>query len=110
MWSCIRDIQRGRRGLVPVRAVVVRNEEGSLCKTPEAQQQRWRRHFSAILNLQSGFSMEELELVRQRPVKDEMSEPPSEEELERAIGKLHSGKAGGETGVLPEMVKVVCHE
>ncbi len=110
VWSCIRDIQRGRRGLVPVRAVVVRNEEGNLCKTPEAQQQRWRRHFSEILNLQSGFSMEELELVRKRPVKDEMSEPPSEEELERAIGKLRSGKAGGETGVLPEMVKVVCHE
>ncbi len=54
---------------------------------------------------------EQLELVRQRPVKDEMSEPPSEEELNRAIGKLRSGKAaGGETGFLPEMVKAVCHE
>ncbi len=52
VWSCIRDIQTGRHGLVPVRAVVVRNEEGNLCKTPEAQQQRWRRDFSAILNLQ----------------------------------------------------------
>ena len=45
VWSCIRDIQRGRRGLVPMRAVVVKDEEGNPCKTPEAQQQRWRRHF-----------------------------------------------------------------
>ena len=40
VWSCIRDIQRGRRGLVPMRAVVVNDEEGNPRKTPEAQQQR----------------------------------------------------------------------
>jgi len=111
VWSCIRDIQRGRLGSVPVRVYVVRDEEGRLCKAPEAQQQRWRRHISAILNLQSEFSMEELELVKQRPVKDEMSEPPtSEEELERVVGKLWNGKASSETGILPEMVKAVCYE
>ena len=110
VYRCIRDIQRGRRGLVPMRAVVVKDEEGNPCKTPEAQQQRWRRHFSEILNLQSEFSLDELELVRQRPVRVDLTEPPSEEELERAIGKLRSGKAGGESGILPEMVKAVCYE
>ena len=40
----------------------------------------------------------------------DLTEPPSEEELERAIGKLRSGKAGGEFGILPEMVKAVCYE
>jgi len=69
VWSCIKDIQRGRRGLVPVRAAVVKDEEGNPCKTPEAQLQRWRRHFSEILNLQSEFSVDELELVKQRPVR-----------------------------------------
>ena len=43
-------------------------------------------------------------------MKDEMSVPPSEEELERAVSKLRSGKASGETGILPEMVKAVCYE
>ena len=110
VWSCIRDIHRGRRGLVPMRAVVVKDEEGNPCKTPEAQQQRWRRHFSEILNLPSEFSLDELELVRQRPVRVDLTEPPSVEELERAIGKLRSGKAGGKSGILPEMVKAVCYE
>ena len=95
---------------MPMRAVAVKDEEGNPCKTPEAQQQRWRRHFSEILNLQSEFSLDELELVRQRPVRVDLTKPPSEEELERAIGKLRSGKAGGESGILPEMVKAVCYE
>ena len=95
---------------MPMRAVVVKDEEGNPCNAPEAQQQRWRRHFSEILNLQSKFSLDELELVRQRPVRVDLTEPPSEEELERAIGKLRSGKAGGESGILPEMVKAVCYE
>ena len=57
-------MQRGRRGLVPVRTAVVRDEEGNVCDSPEEQQQRWRRHFTKILNIQSGFRVEELERVR----------------------------------------------
>ena len=34
-----------------------------------------------------------------------MSAFPSEEEIWGAIGKLKSGKAGGDSGILPEMVK-----
>jgi len=49
-------------------------------------------------------------MVRQRPLRLEIATPPSEEELERAIGKLKCGKAGGESGILPEMVKAVCSE
>ena len=37
-----------------------------------------------------------------------MAELPTEEELEEAIGKLKSGRADGESGRLPEIVKVAC--
>ncbi len=47
---CIRDIQRGRRGLVPVRTAAVKDEDGNVCTTSVAQQQRWRRYFTKILN------------------------------------------------------------
>ena len=61
-----------------------------------------RRHFTKILNVQSEFSIGEL---RQRPIRDEMEELPSVEELYRTISKIRNGKAAGESGILPEMVK-----
>ncbi len=45
VWKCIRDIQHGRRGLVPLRKAV---EAGAVCGTLELQHQRWR---SQILNI-----------------------------------------------------------
>ena len=47
--------------------VCVRAEEGNPCTSPSAQQQRWQRHFSGVLNMHSQFDCEELERVRQRP-------------------------------------------
>ena len=46
VWRCIRDIQRGRRGLIPARSAMVKDEDGNPCTTNEAQQKRWRRHFT----------------------------------------------------------------
>ena len=37
-----------------------------------------------------------------------MAEPPSEEELVKAVSSLKNGKTGGESGILPEMIKAVC--
>ena len=48
---------------------------------------------------------EKLQKARQRPLRPNMSALPSEEEIWGAIGKLKSGKAGGGSGILPEMVK-----
>ena len=111
VWRCIRAIQRGRCGLVPVRASMVKDENGNVCSTLEAQRERWRRHFTKILNLHSEFSKEELGRVRQRPRRPDLAEPPSEEEVWDAVGKLRNGKAGGASGILPERVKVaVCEE
>ena len=39
-----------------------------------------------------------------------MAEIPLEEELQSALGKLKSGKAGKKSGILPEMLKAVCWE
>ena len=105
VWQCIRDMQYGRRGLVPSRQMAVNDEEGNTCATVEEQQERWRRHFSKILNVQSQFSEDELEKMRQRPVRHDQAEQPTMDELTSAIGKLKNGKAGGASGVLPEMVK-----
>ena len=108
VWKCIRDIQRSRRGLVPVRVTVVKDEDGRPCTTPESQQQRWQQHFMKVLNVQSLFTEDEVDRVRHRQVREEMAEPPNEEELLDAVMKLRNGKAAGESGILPEMVKAAC--
>ena len=53
VWRCIRDVQRGRRGLVPVRMKKMMDEEENACNIPEQQKQRWRRHFAKFLNIES---------------------------------------------------------
>ena len=37
IWRCIRDMQCGRKGLVPVRTAAVKDEDGNMCNTPEMQ-------------------------------------------------------------------------
>ena len=49
-------------------------------------------------------------MVRQRPLRPEIAAPPSEEELRSALRKMNSGKAGGESGILPEMLRAACGE
>ena len=58
----------------------------------------------------SDFDVEMLRKVRQRPPRPEMAEVPSEEELMSAVGKMRNGKAGVQSGILPEMVKVACYD
>ena len=61
---------------------------------------------SSILNIQSSSDVEELSRVRQRLLRIEMEEVPSEEESLLAVGNLRNGKAGGESGILPEIIKI----
>ena len=45
VWKCIRDMQRGHRGLLPSRSVVIHSKNGELCSSSASPHQRWRRHF-----------------------------------------------------------------
>ena len=68
----------------------------------DAKQQCWR-HFTGILNVESQFNCEELGRIRQRPMRPQLAEIPSMEELVVAVGKLKNWKAGRSSGIRPEM-------
>ena len=53
------------------------------------------------------FNMSVVESARQRPLRSDLSVPPTAEELESALGALKSGKCGGKNGLAPEQVKRV---
>ena len=60
IWRCIRDIQRGREWLVPIKCVSVHDEKGKDCDTPQQHQERWRRHFIQVLNIHNQVDASEL--------------------------------------------------
>ncbi len=75
------------------------------CVTIASQQERWRRHFRKVLNVQSGFDAAELGKVRERPSKRGLESLPGRTEVARALGKIKNGKASGSSNILPEMAK-----
>ena len=105
VWKAIRDMQRGRRGLMPSRTVAVHDEDGVPCANMDAQHQRWRRHFTKVLNIRSQYDEEEMNLVRQREVCESLAAVPSGREIGKALGQLKNGKAAGKSNILPEMLK-----
>ena len=50
---------------------------------------------------ESQFDRNELEKVQQTPFRPEIVEPPSKDELEKAIRKLKYAKGGGSSNILP---------
>lgn len=105
VWKNIRDLQRGRRGRLPTRVVNIIHEDGNPCVTPSDQHQRWRRHFTSILDLQSHYDVSELHSVRQREVDVSLGEQPKSQEIAKALSKLKNGKAPKSSNILPEMLK-----
>ena len=84
---------------------MVKDEEGNMCSTSVEQLERWRKHFTKILNNQNEFSAAEISRMQQRPTKPEMLP-----ELCNTINKLRNRKAAGESSILPETVKAACNK
>jgi len=56
---------------------------------------RWAEHFNSVLNQQSSFDHTVLNVIPQWPVSESLTEPPSLNEVQRAIKQLSNGKAPG---------------
>lgn len=48
--------------------------------------------------------------TRQKLFQHQLAEIPTMDELVKAIGKVKNGKAGGSSGILPEMIKEACND
>lgn len=105
VWSAIRAIQGCFQGLRPMPTLSIKDEEGLLCDSPEKLRGRWHRHFKRVLNVESEFDPSIFDTLQARPVREELAEVPSDEEVHRAISCLSNNKAPGTSGILAEMVK-----
>lgn len=50
---------------------------------------------------------EAIQSIHHCSVREDLSEPPTEEEVLEAMGTLKGRKAGGQNGILPEMMNAV---
>ena len=105
VWKCIYALQRAHRGLVPTLVQTIKDEHGEVCSTVSAQHQRWRRHFSTVLNINSQLDMTLLGSLPQREIQQELDIRPSLSEVCKAVTQLQNGKAAGSSSILPELVK-----
>ena len=81
-WKDIRDLQRGRAGLLPTRPKVVRNLEGKFCATPADSLRRWKKH---CLSTSSVFSEDMINSFPSYAVYDGMTCVPSLQEVRDAL-------------------------
>ena len=64
----------------------------------------WYQHFSGVLTICSDYSHAVVEEFSALPVDPALDEPPSLDELLLALRRMKRGKAGGQTGILPELL------
>ena len=103
-WKSIRKLQMAHAGRRSSRSTAVLKENGELTKSPEEVRSRWHRHFTKILNIPSEVCEHVVNNMSSLPSRLDLDLPPTEEELESALGKLKKGKAGGKTGIPPELI------
>ena len=72
---------------------------------PESSLHRWHEHFETVLNTRSNFEESVIHSAEQHPVREELAQPLVDNEVMETLSKLKGNKAGGKTGILPEMLK-----
>lgn len=96
VWQGLRDIQKGKRGLQPVRSTLIRKMNGEACVGPAEVSQHWQDHFinKSVLNVNSVYEEDVILAVHQHQTRDGIDEPPAEE-ICGAMMRLKGQKAGG---------------
>ena len=71
---------------------------------PEEVRARCHQHFVKILSVPYTFNDEVIDTPSLLPPHLDLDMPPTEGELMHALTKLKTRKAGGKSGVLPELI------
>ena len=103
-WDRVRRLQRAYAGRRPIKSSTVWKEDGSLTQGNEEVVKRWRQHFLKVLNVPSEYREQAINDLPLLPPIWELDSPPTDEELLQALSKLKKGKAGGKSGILPELI------
>ena len=83
----------------------VKDLNGKVLVNPEDILKRWTEHFHTLLNQFSEADEKVLENIPQRAVDESMADPPTLEDINKALTRLKNNKATGEDGIPAEVFK-----
>ena len=90
-----------------VHSAPIRSKDGATLYTNQSDiLQRWAEHFNSVLNQPSSFDLTVLNEIPQWPASENLAEPPSLSEVQRAIKLLSNGKAPGADSIPAEVYKL----
>ena len=80
--------------------------DGSSLLTDRTQiLERWAEHFSSVLNRPSSINDEAIARLPEMETNHELDQPPTEQEVRKAINQMSSGKAPGQDAIPAEIYK-----
>ena len=84
----------------------IASKDGSTVHKEKAKiRERWGEHFSELLNQDAQVDEDAIERLPKLPTITELAEPPTIDELEKAITMTKPGKAAGPDGIPSEIFK-----
>ena len=84
----------------------IRGRDGTLLKDGRNINLRWREHFQELLNRHTSVDESIFRELPQYPVREDLSLPPSLNEVKAAIKRMKNHKAGGVDGIPAEVYKL----
>ena len=103
-WHSIRKLQMGYAGHTPSCQRALKEANGELTRSPEEVKAMWYQRFSRVLTIRGDYSHAVVEEFPALPVDPALDESPSLDELLLALRRMKRGKAGGQTGILHELL------
>ena len=92
-------------GPTTTKSVPLKTKSGEPITDQRQQMERWVEHYLELYSTQNVVSDTALSAIQELPVLDELDTEPTVEELSKAIDCLSTGKAPGEDGIPPEVIK-----
>lgn len=81
------------------------SKAGEVITDKTKQLDRWVEHYSELYSTERSVTPAAIENVEALPILEQLDETPTLEELSKAIDKLSAGKAPGNDGIPPDLIK-----
>jgi hypothetical protein len=92
-WNCVNSIKFGLNGHgKKVSEQLFRNKDGNICSNLEENAKTVKEHFQKVYNIQNQLDPTVFDLVRQRPIRSELDDPPTLAEIRKALNSAKKTK------------------